>query len=116
MEDLQEQEQVRQRLAEQAELPDLFPLAEKRRRDERAAELHGRLVCKGRGRGARWGRVVYKGPLARPKYFQVQYADGAVEDGLTHRMLTVGKAYGLQPEGKQPPRGVQVPEVGAPGC
>ena len=36
-------------------------------------------------------------------------SDGGVEDGLSHRMVTTGKAYALQPEGRQAPAGVRVP-------
>jgi hypothetical protein len=53
-------------------MPDLFPLADKRRRDQAAAELHGRLILKEAGGETWWGRVNYKGPFARPRYFRVE--------------------------------------------
>ena len=58
-----------------------------------------------------WGIVQFKGPLARPYYFKVIYADGSVEDGLSHRMVTTGKAYKLQDVGVRPPVRVELPEV-----
>ena len=95
----------------QPDMPDLFPLADKRRRDERAAGLHGRYVVKRQGRNGLWGVLQFKGPLARPYYFKVVYEDGSVEDGLSHRMVTAGKAYRLQDAGVRPPVRVQLPEV-----
>jgi hypothetical protein len=108
--DLDEQEETRQRLQAQPGVPNLFPMAQQRRRDERAAELHGRLVTRSRGRrGALWGRVCYRGAQARPRYFRIRYADGSVEDDVTHRLVTTGKGYTLKPVGTAPPRGVEVP-------
>jgi hypothetical protein len=115
LEELDEREQARQLLAQQPAMPELFPLAAMRRRDERAAELHGRLVRKRQGRQWVWGVVCFRGALARPQYFTVKYVGGAVEEGLTHRMLTAGKAYNLQPAGSQPPVSVKVPAAGAAG-
>jgi hypothetical protein len=80
-----------------------------RRRDERAADLHGRLITKVKGRGRVWGRVNFKGAAARPAYFKLVFADGLVEDGVSHRMVTVGKAYKLQQVKQRVPRGVVVP-------
>jgi hypothetical protein len=114
LQDLHEAEQRRQ-LLQQAGLPDLFPLAEKRRRDERAAALHGRYVLKRKGRGWLWGVLAFKGALARPYYFNALYADGSTEEGLSHQIVTVGKQYSLQAEGKKPPAGVKVPAAGRPG-
>ena len=111
LQDLQEQQQVRERLQEQPAAPDLFPLADKRRRDERAAALHGRYVVKRQGRDAKWGVVHFGGPGARPFYFKVPYADGSLGEGLSYRMVTAGKAYRLQGVGAQPPEGVQLPRV-----
>jgi len=101
----QEQQQVQE--------PVLFPVAEQRRRDERAAELHGRLLVKKTPAGQLWGRVQYKGPLSRPKYFLVEYADGSSEDGLTFHKVTKGVNYTLQPEGTRPPVHLRVPAVKA---
>jgi hypothetical protein len=101
----QQQQQVKQ--------PVLFPLADRRRRDERAAALHGRLVVKSTPHGPLWGRVQYKGALSRPKYFKVYYADGSVEDNLTHYKVSQGVQYTLKPEGARPLAQVRVPEVGA---
>ena len=84
-----------------------------KRRDRRAAELHGRLLCKQVGGQQLWGRISYKGPQSRPRYFVVEYAGGEVEDGLTHRLVTTGKGYGLQAETAVPPAGVVVPEARA---
>jgi hypothetical protein len=63
------------------------------------------------GQVQKWGVVCFKGALARPRYFRVKYADGIIEDGLTHRLVTKGKGYQLQPEDAQVPAGVQVPAV-----
>jgi hypothetical protein len=109
LQQLQAAEQVRQAQAERGSAVDLFPLADQRRRDERAAALHGRLITRRQGRGVVWGRVSYKGAHHRPAYFKLVFADGVVEDGLSHKMVTQGKAYSLQPEGKQPPGRVMVP-------
>lgn len=109
--DLAEAEQLRQVQAERGDAADLFPMADMRRRDERAAGLHGRLITKRKGKGRVWGRVSFKGPKARPAYFKLVFADGSVEDGLSHRMVTVGKAYKLQPVGQQVPAGVRVPDA-----
>ena len=111
-ESLEERELVRQRLLAQPGVPNLFPLAQQARRDERAAQLHGRLVTRSCGRnGALWGRVCYKGALARPGYFKILFADGSVEDDVTHRRVTTGKGWTLKPEGAAPPRGVRVPKA-----
>ena len=105
----------RQRYAEQQQQqqikqPVLFPLADQRRRDERAAALHGRLVVKETPAGPLWGRVEYKGALSRPKYFSISYADGSKEQGLTHYKVSQGVKHQLQPEGAKPPARVRVPE------
>ena len=102
-------EQQRQQLQLQEGMPDLFPLADKRRRDEKAAALHGRLLRREFGGETWWGRVNYKGPTARPKYFRVEYSNGQVEDGLTTYMVTKGKGYTLQPVGAAAPRRQVVP-------
>ena len=39
------------------------------------------------------------------------YADGEVEEGLTHYKVTKGKGYTLVEEAVEPPPGVQVPAV-----
>jgi hypothetical protein len=106
---LQLREVQRQWVRDQGEVPDLFPLADKRRRDERAAALHGRLLRRTTGHRVQWGRVNYLGALARPRYFRVVYHDGESEDGLTFFMVTKGSGYALVNEGVVPPPGVQVP-------
>jgi hypothetical protein len=53
--------------------------------------------------------VSFKGPLARPRYFKVVYADGQVEEGLSTYLVTKGRSYELMAEGAQPPAGVCVP-------
>jgi hypothetical protein len=113
--DLQEAEQQRQVLLQQAGQPDLFPLADKRRRDERAAALHGCYIKKRQGKQWVWGVVVFRGALQRPQYFNVLYADGTVDQALSHRMVTQGKQYKLQKGDVQPPRGVSVPAAGDKG-
>jgi hypothetical protein len=113
--DLEEREAARQLLAQQPAMPELFPVAAMRTRDEAAAALHGRFVLKRNGQQGVWGVVCYRGALTRPRYFTVRYADGTVEEGLTQRMITCGKAYSLQEEGKQPPPRVKVPAAGEPG-
>lgn len=116
--DLDEQQRVRELQQVQPGAPDLFPLADKRRRDERAAALHGRYILKRQGQDGLWGVLQFKGPLARPYYFKVTYEDGSVEDGLSHRMVTMGKGYKLQGVEKLPPVRVQLPQVRPlrPGC
>jgi hypothetical protein len=109
LQDLSAAEQQRQNLQQQEGMPDLFPLADKRRRDQASAELHGRLILKEAGGETWWGRVNFKGPFARPRYFRVEYGNGQVEDGLTTYMVTKGKAYHLQPEGAKAPRRQRVP-------
>ncbi|MGV2337244.1 MAG UNVERIFIED_CONTAM: hypothetical protein LVR18_25190 [Planctomycetaceae bacterium] len=111
LESIDEQRQVAELHQLRPPGPDLFPAAEKRRRDERAAALHGRLVQKHLGDRVLWGVVQFKGPLERPKYFKVSYSDGSEEDGLTHRLVTTGRGYRLQAVGVQPPAGVRLPEV-----
>ena len=111
LQQLAEATQQRQLLQQQEAMPDLFPIADKRRRDERAAALHGQLVTRQVEGETWWGRVNYLGPLARPKYFRVEYANGQVEEGLTMYMVTKGKGYSLQPEGAAVPRRQRVPAV-----
>jgi hypothetical protein len=112
VEDVQLAEQRRAEQAAEA-APQLFPGADMRRRDQRAAALHGRLVKKRVGRNWLWGRVNFKGAHHRPVYFKLVFADGTVVDEVSHRMLTMGKAYSLQAEGRQAPQGVVVPEAEA---
>ena len=107
--DLLQAEQVREAQEERGPAVELFPMADMRRRDERAQALHGRLITKRAGRGRVWGVVSCKGVAFRPAYFKLLFADGTVEDGLSHRMVTMGKAYKLQAEGQQPPPGVVLP-------
>jgi hypothetical protein len=104
-------EQERQQQAGRNPAVELFPLADMRRRDERAAALHGRLIIKRKGNSRLWGVASFKGVAFRPSYFKVLFADGSVEDGLSHRMVTAGKAYSLQLPERQPPAGVNVPQV-----
>jgi hypothetical protein len=91
----------------------LFPTADMRRRDEKAAALHGRLVTKRQGRSVLWGVVCYKGMHFRPAYFKLLFADGTVDDGLSHRMVAASKQYKLQPVGKAAPARVVLPAVEA---
>ena len=113
LQDLQVAEQVRRAQAERGSAVDLFPLADQRRRDARAKALHGRFILRRHGRVWVWGRVNFKGAAHRPAYFKLAFADGVVEDGLSHRMVTQGKAYSLQSEDKQPPAHVRVPATEA---
>jgi hypothetical protein len=56
------------------------------------------------------GRVNCRGAAARPAEFKLVFADGLVEEGVSHRMITGGKAYKLQPVKQRVPRGMVVPE------
>jgi hypothetical protein len=88
---------------------ELFPQADMRKRDERAAALHGRLVVKKLTRGQLWGVLNFKGAAYRPKYFRAVFANGSIDDDLTHTVIT-GKRFKVQPVGKQPPKGVKLPD------
>ncbi|GLC33906.1 hypothetical protein PLESTF_000189600 [Pleodorina starrii] len=81
--------------------PVLFPNAATRRRDEQAAALDGvrvkRVVYTGQGRqrarSVVWGTVRYRGALARPHYFLVEWDEGSAEPmGITavNRLLVTG--------------------------
>jgi uncharacterized protein (DUF2267 family) len=106
LDDLLREEQAREARGPGIEL---FPGADMRRRDERAHALHGHLITKRVGRGRVWGVVSFKGVAFRPAYFKLLFADGTVDDGVSHRMVTTGKAYKLQPVGQRAPAGVRVP-------
>jgi len=90
--------------------PVLFPDAGMRRRDDAAAQLHGRLVLKStRQPGSAsaqpyWGRVHYLGAQHRPYYFLVCYQDGATQT-LTKR----GLVKWLMPAETELPLGMLIP-------
>jgi hypothetical protein len=83
-----------------------------RERDERACALHGRLVTRKAGRRNVWGVVRFKGATCRPQYFELLFADGSKEDGVTHQVLTAGRSCKLQEKGRRPPQVCVLPEVG----
>jgi site-specific DNA-cytosine methylase/transposase-like protein len=111
--DAQRRETERQQLQELEELPNLFPDRAMRGRDEAAAALHGRLICKPflvpvtLLQELFWGRLHYRGPTLRPTYFLVMYQDG---DSETMTMRQAKKW--LQPAGTQLPSGVVIPDLG----
>ena len=85
-------------------------MADMRRRDEQAAALHGRLVVKKLKKGQLWGVLNFKGVAHRPQYFKAVFADGTVDDGLTHKVVTNGARYKLQAVGKRPPAKISLPD------
>jgi len=103
-------EQQRQPILEQQNLPNLYPDAAMRRRDEAAAALHGRLVRREfhnpvtKQLQQYWGRVHFLGADQRPRYFYVVYQDG---DGHGATKAMVDKI--LMPADQQPPSGITVP-------
>lgn len=109
--DADAREQQRQEIQQLAAQPVLFPDASMRRRDDAAAELHGRLVLKSTkqpGSSAQqpyWGRVQYLGAQYRPYYFIISYQDGAQQQ-VTKR----GLAKWLMPADTVLPAGVSIPE------
>eukprot|EP00775_Hariotina_reticulata_P003122 gene3122-biopygen4775 len=68
----QRKQAQRQEALDRATLPNLYPDAAMKRRDQQAQQLHGRLIHKSRaepgksGRRWFWGRLHYRGPLCRP--------------------------------------------------
>jgi hypothetical protein len=110
--DAKAREQLRKQiLQQQQQQPVLFPDAGMRRRDDAAAELHGRLLLKSKPNpvtGAPeqyWGRVHFRGIQHRPRYFLVAYQDGATQL-LTKRGLT----RSLMPADTLLPATVSIPE------
>eukprot|EP00775_Hariotina_reticulata_P015117 gene15117-biopygen1455 len=74
VQEAQQRETEREQLAEEAAAPVMFPNAAMKKRDEAAAAKHGRLVKKmfddpltGQLK-VYWGRVHFRGALARPNY------------------------------------------------
>jgi hypothetical protein len=110
--DAQRRETERQQLQELEQLPNLYPDKAMRARDEAAAALHGRLICKPFidpstcQQELFWGRLQYRGPTLRPAYFLVTYQDGDSETMTMHQARKW-----LQHEGAQPTNGILIPEA-----
>ena len=108
--DVDSRQQQRQEAQQRASLPNLFPDAGSKRRDEKAAALHGRLILKSFRQPSSqqqrkfWGRLHFRGPLHRPHYLLAAYEDG---DSETFTAAAV-KAF-LQPPDTQLPPGVSIP-------
>jgi transposase InsO family protein len=108
----EQREQQRSELLAHEGRPNIYPSAAMRRRDVAAEQLHGRYIVRkftdpSTGRIRRyWGRLQYRGPLARPVYFTAIYEDGDSQ-GLSVRQVRPL----LQPAGQQPPAGVSIPDV-----
>jgi hypothetical protein len=107
-------EQQREQQQQKASLPQLFPDAAMRRRDQAAEALNGRLVVKkfvnpstGRPKSY-WGRVHYMGTDQRPYYFRVMY-----EDGESHAATRAGLRSCLMPPSTQLPEGISIPNLPA---
>jgi PHD-finger len=100
----QQQQQAR---AQQQHTPELFPNADMRRRDGRAAAIDGRLV-QPKGSSAVWGRVRYLGPQARPKYFKIVFSDGRQPQHCSYTQLQNGKMLTLLPGGTALPAGITI--------
>lgn len=83
--------------------------------DVEARALHGRLVTKVfhvPGSGKRqtktyWGRLLFRGPIFRPNYFQVTWEDGDWTINSLPRLKASGHV--LHPEGTALPPGVSIP-------
>uniref|UniRef100_A0A383WK87 Uncharacterized protein n=1 Tax=Tetradesmus obliquus TaxID=3088 RepID=A0A383WK87_TETOB len=112
--DAEQREQQRSELLVRKGRPNIYPSAAMRRRDAAAEQLHGRYIVRrftdpSTGRMRRyWGRLQYRGPLARPVYFTAVYEDGDSQ-GLSVRQVRPL----LQPAGQQPPAGISIPDVPA---
>ena len=111
LQDAQRMQQQREEALQRARLPDLFPDAATRRRDQQAEQLHDRLVYKswaepGRGRKWYWGRLYYRGALNRPNYFIATYEDGDYETLTTAAAMKV-----LKPASTKLPAGVVIPPL-----
>jgi hypothetical protein len=110
--DVSSRQQQRQEEQQRRSLPNLFPDAGAKRRDQEAASLHGQLIRKAfrqpRSNQQRvyWGRLHYRGPQFRPNYFLVIYEDGDDET------LTTAQARKLLPAStEQPPPGTSIPAL-----
>eukprot|EP00775_Hariotina_reticulata_P015025 gene15025-biopygen632 len=108
--DAEERAQKRQELLERDAGPVIFPNAAMKRRDQDAAGKDGRLVQKvffdpssGQPRPY-WGRVHFKGPLARPDYYLVMWEDGEQWECGNRQLNPL-----LQPEGTGLPAGLVIP-------
>ena len=107
-------EQQRLQQQQQLQQPNIFPDAAMRRRDQAAAELHGRLISRTfkdpqtRKPRAFWGRLHFLGNEFRPRYFKAVY-----EDGDEQYMSTATAKKYLKPEGTQLPSGISIPEPSA---
>ena len=110
--DVQQRQQQRQEARQRASLPNLFPDARARRRDEEAALLHGRLILKpfkqpgSQQQRSYWGRLHFRGPLFRPNYFLAVYEDADSET----LSLPAAKKY-LQPAAVQLPASISIPAL-----
>eukprot|EP00775_Hariotina_reticulata_P015075 gene15075-biopygen1060 len=108
--DAEERAQKRQELLERDAGPVIFPNAAMKRRDQDAAGKDGRLVQKvffdpsiGQPRPY-WGRVHFKGPLARPDYYLVMWEDSEQWECGNRQLNPL-----LQPEGTGLPAGLVIP-------
>eukprot|EP00775_Hariotina_reticulata_P000616 gene616-biopygen1270 len=108
--DAEERAQKRQELLERDAGPVIFPNAAMKRRDQDAAGKDGKLVQKvffdpssGQPRPY-WGRVHFKGPLARPDYYLVMWEDGEQWECGNRQLNPL-----LQPEGTGLPAGLVIP-------
>jgi hypothetical protein len=90
----------------------IFQMADAKRRDGKARELHGRICTKRAraGKGPRlWGRVNFTGAGSRPTYFKLCYADGTIDTEVRTATLTKGVTLTLQPIGVVVPPGIRIP-------
>eukprot|EP00775_Hariotina_reticulata_P015084 gene15084-biopygen1096 len=103
----QRKQAQRQEALDRATLPNLYPDAAVKRRDQQAQQLHGRLIHKSwaePGKSSRrwfWGRLHYRGPLTRPNYFVAVYEDSDYEI----MSAATAKRF-LKPAGTQLPAGI----------
>eukprot|EP00775_Hariotina_reticulata_P009856 gene9856-biopygen11780 len=108
----QRKQAQRQEALDRATLPNLYPDAAMKRRDQQAQQLHGRLIHKSwaePGKSSRrwfWGRLHYRGPLSWPNYFVAVYEDSDYEI----MSAATAKRF-LKPAGSQLPAGISIPEV-----
>eukprot|EP00775_Hariotina_reticulata_P012120 gene12120-biopygen14017 len=111
VQEAQQRETEHEQLAEEATAPVMFPNAAMKKRDEAAAAKHGRLVKKlfddpltGQLK-VYWGRVHFRGALARPNYYLIMYEDGDSQTMSNRQLNPV-----LQEPNVTLPAGVHVPE------
>eukprot|EP00882_Tetradesmus_deserticola_P030286 GHRQ01033987.1.p1 GENE.GHRQ01033987.1~~GHRQ01033987.1.p1 ORF type:complete len:245 (-),score=92.42 GHRQ01033987.1:136-870(-) len=109
---MQSRGQLRSELLVREGRPNIYPSAATKRRDAAAEQLHGRYIVRrfsdpttGRVRGF-WGRLHYRGPLARPVYFTAIYEDGDSQAMSVRQVRPL-----LQPVGRQPPASVSIPAL-----